>query len=45
MSMTAAITRQLHDVLDAHATGEQSHRQEETNDEHRNQHENPGDGF
>jgi hypothetical protein len=45
MSMTAAITRQLHDILDPHATGKQSHRQEETNDEYRNQHENPGHRF
>jgi hypothetical protein len=45
MTMTAAITWQLHDVLDPHATGEQSHRQEETNDKDGDQHENPGDGF
>ena len=45
MTMTAAITGQLHDVLNAHATGEQGDRQEETNDEDGDQHENPCDGF
>jgi hypothetical protein len=43
--VSAAIAGKLHDIFDAHATGKERDGKEETNDEYRQHHENPCDGF
>jgi len=45
MSVTTAITRHLHNILNPHATSKESNRQEETNDENGDCHEYPGNRF
>jgi hypothetical protein len=40
--MPAPTARHLLNILDAHAAGEQGHRQEETDQEYRDEHEYPG---
>ena len=43
--VTAAIARDRHDVFNAHPGSKERNGQEETDNEHGNQHENPCDRF